>query len=60
MSDVQPAGRHEAPNSPRWANLVIARRQRLAHVGKFFMRGVAAVIFCAAIGVAVAVLVRPH
>jgi putative serine protease PepD len=59
MSDVQRAGGHEAPNSARLANLVIARRQRLAHIGKFIMRGFAAVIFCAAIGVAAAVLVRP-
>jgi putative serine protease PepD len=59
MSDVQRAGQHEAPNSAQWANFVIARRRRLAHAGKFIMRGVAAVIFCAAIGIAVAVLVRP-
>jgi putative serine protease PepD len=59
MSDLHRAGRHAAANSPRWADLVIARQQRRAHVGKFLMRGVAAVIFCAAIGVAVAVVVRP-
>ena len=59
MSDVQRAGRHEVPNASHWAKLVTARRQRLAHVRKFVMRGVAAVIFCAAIGVAAAVLARP-
>jgi hypothetical protein len=59
MSDVERAGRHETSNSARWADLVIARRQRLAHVGKFIVRGFMAVTFCAAIGVAVAVLVRP-
>jgi putative serine protease PepD len=59
MSDVPRAGRHEALNSSHWANLVIARRQRLGRVGKFIMRGVVAVIFCAAIGFAVAVLIHP-
>jgi putative serine protease PepD len=59
MSDVQRAGRHVASNSAHWANSVTARRQRLAYVGKFIIRGVAAVISCAAIGVAVAVLVHP-
>jgi putative serine protease PepD len=59
MSDVQRAGRHLASNSAQWANSVTARRQRLADVGQFIVRGVAAVIFCAAIGVAVAVLVHP-
>lgn len=59
MSDVQRAARHLASNSAQWANSVTARRQRLADVGRFIMRSVVAVIFCAAIGVAVAVLVRP-
>ena len=59
MPDVQAAARHKALNSAQWAELVIARRQRLAHVGKLLMRGVAALIFCAAIGIAVAVLVGP-
>jgi putative serine protease PepD len=59
VSDVQWAGRHEAPNSSQWANLVMERRQRLANVGKLVMRVGAAVIFCAAIGFTVAVLVRP-
>jgi putative serine protease PepD len=58
MSTAQPAGRHRVPDSSQWAKLVIARRQRLARVGKFLMRGVAVVIFCAAIGFAVAVIVR--
>jgi putative serine protease PepD len=58
MSTAQPAGRHRVPDSSQWANVVIARRQRLARVGKFLMRGVAVVIFCAAIGFAVAVIVR--
>ena len=59
MPDVQPAARHRTHNSTQWANLLIARRQRLAHTGKFIMRGAVVVIFCAAIGVAVAVLVGP-
>ena len=59
MSTVQRAGRHEAPNSSHWANLVIARRQRLARTGTFIMRGFAAAMLFAAIGFAVAVLARP-
>jgi putative serine protease PepD len=59
VSDVQWAGRHEAANAFQRANLVIARRQTLANVGKFVIRVGAAVIFCAAIGFAVTVLVGP-
>jgi putative serine protease PepD len=59
MSTVQRAGRHEAPNSSHWANLVIVRRQRLARTGTFIMRGFAAAMLFAAIGFAVAVLARP-
>ena len=59
IPDVQPAARHRTLDSTQWANLLIARRQRLARVGKFITRGLVVVIFCAAIGVAVAVLVGP-
>src|SRR5580693_1763974 len=59
MSTVQRAGRHEAPNSFQWANLLIARRQRLARAGTFIMRSLAAAMLFAAISFAVAVLVRP-
>jgi putative serine protease PepD len=59
ISEVEWAGRHEAPNSSQWANLVIARRRRLANVGKSITRVGAAVMSCAAIWFAVAVLVRP-
>ena len=58
LADVQRVGLNATPNSSQWAKLVTARQQSLARVGKFILRGVAAVIFCAAIGVAVAVLVR--
>jgi len=54
----EPPGMRPPPPS-HWAKLVTARRQRLTHIRKFVILGVAAVIFCAAIGVAVAVLVRP-
>ena len=59
MSTVQRAGRHEAPNSFQWANLLIARRQRLARAGTLIMRSLAAAMLFAAISFAVAVLVRP-
>jgi putative serine protease PepD len=59
MSTFQRAGRHEAPNSSQWPNLVIARRQRLARAGTFIMRGFAAAMIFATISFAVAVLVRP-
>jgi putative serine protease PepD len=59
MFDVQRAGRHRLPTSSQWANLVIARRQRLARAGTFIMRGFAVAMLVAAISFAVAVLVRP-
>jgi putative serine protease PepD len=57
MTNIQRAGRHRVPYPFPWAISVTARR--LARVGTFIVRGVAAVMFIAAIAVAVAVLVRP-
>jgi putative serine protease PepD len=59
MSEVQRAGRHNAPYPFRWVGSVAARRQRLARAGTFIIRGIAAAMFFAALGVAVAVLVHP-
>jgi putative serine protease PepD len=59
MSDVQRAGRHKAPNPSHWAISVTARLQKLARAGTFIMRGITAAMFFAAIGIAVAILVRP-
>jgi putative serine protease PepD len=59
MSTVERAGRHEAPNSSRWANLVIARRQRLARAGTFIVRGFAAAMLFLAISFGVAVIAHP-
>jgi putative serine protease PepD len=59
MSEVQRAGRHNAPYPLRWVGSVAARRQRLARAGTFIIRGIAAAMFFAALGVAVAVLVHP-
>src|SRR5271169_1726752 len=57
MSDIQRAGRHRVPYPLRRAISVIVRR--LARVGTFIMRGIAAVMLFAAISFAVAVPVRP-
>jgi putative serine protease PepD len=59
MTDVQQAGRHNAPYPSHWAISVTARRKKLARARTFIMRGIATAMFLAAIGVAVAILVRP-
>ena len=59
MSHDQRAGRHKARYPSRRAISVAALRRRLARVGTFIIRGFAPAMLCAAIGIAVAVLVRP-
>jgi len=59
MINDQRAGRHRVPHRFPSAISVTALRLRLARVGTFIVRGVAAVMFIAAIAVAVVVLVRP-
>jgi putative serine protease PepD len=63
MSHDQRAGRHKAPYQSDRAKSMTALRQRLVRAGAFimrgFMRGFAPAMLCAAIGFAVAVLVRP-
>jgi putative serine protease PepD len=59
MSEVQRTGRHNAPYPFRWMVALTARCQRLARAGTFIIRGIAAAMFFAALGVAVGVLVHP-
>ena len=59
MSHDQRAGRHKAPYRSERAKSMTALRQRLVRAGAFIMRGFAPAMLCAAIGFAVAVLVRP-
>jgi putative serine protease PepD len=59
MSEVQRAGRHKAPYPFHRVVSVAARRQWLARAGTFIIRGIAAAILFAALGVAVVVLVHP-
>ena len=59
MTHDQRAGRHKAPYRFHRVVSMTARRQRLARAGTFIIRGIAAAMFFAALGVAVAVLVHP-
>jgi putative serine protease PepD len=59
MSDVQRAGRHDAPKPSHWPISATARRQRLLRAATFVMNGIATAMVFAAIAIAVAVVFRP-